>query len=973
MGSSYDRTAIGFKVGTAALDTMYFMTETHEVKEPTVIHGLITSASLTYGVENNNVRQGTLLKSVDYLGVKYNFNYDAIIFNKDSASFNGSCLRNVTTDQCDSPLNIYFEYEGETGSPGTYQYTNRDSAYMYTDKWGYYTGKQSNYFGAVQPSMVNAGMLKQIKYYDSGTTTFEYESNNYYDPTVTSVVNGGGVRIKTITDYDGISITNNIVKNYSYLDPSTSNTSGIPISLPKVSFLRPVASSPTTTNSTVAATMDLSEDDHTIMYTHVKESQASKGYTQYEYKVPAGAFDTSVPLGDWTPTTAHAADSACVSMGLLDNQANTYPFAPNTNYDFERGLLKKQVSYNDGGNEVAESTYTYQRTNSPTVIEAFRYDKNDYAKSYSKYSIYADVSELTTVIKRKLYDLNSTTVFQLDSTKFVYGTAAKKQVIQQEETGSDGSVTRTNISYSKEYTGVTASAYTTALVAKNINIPLETYTEVKPAGAGSFKVTSGQVTKFDSFTSNDPLVPNTLPSSILKFVSVTGLNSFAPTLTTNAATPDSHYIVTNTLTNYDKVGFLKSAVGIDKRPQTILNSATSPYTDAPIAAFSNATPGEVAYNFNYITDAGFATSGFTANSIIGRSGMHTGIECTGSCTLSKAVTRKSYVSSYLFSIWIKASSSGSFNVVATGSGTSTVAISYSGGSVWKYYQIKIPVSSLSNTFTVNLTVGSGVNVDGDVILYPDIASVNTYGYNDGKYKIIETNTNGVYNRSTTDAFGRMLLMYDQDKNITARKSYKYDQFSLLMPDAVFYVDLPVGDQNTYKGVDYTFKPYNSFDECHLPGATFSWDYGDGSGSTSSNHHTYGTNGTYTVTLTITVPGVGTKYASDKIVIVSPPPPEVHLSYVNNVDSAQMRYVEFIQGGIVVYGFDADNVGLNTIPPGTYHVRIKCSNNTDTAMRVHLVIDTGEDDCKKWEHDNEYDFDITVDTILEIRLNYINCD
>lgn len=469
------------------------------------------------------------------------------------------------------------------------------------------------------------------------------------------------------------------------------------------------------------------------------------------------------------------------------------------------------------------------------------------------------------------------------------------------------------------------------------------------------------------------MVPNILPSTILKFVSVAGLSSFTPTLTTNAATPDSHYILTNTFTDYNKVGFLKSAVGIDRRPQTMLNSATRPYTDAPIAAFTNATPGEIAYNFDYITDAGFTTSGFTSNFIVGRSGMHTAAECTGSCTLSKAVTRKTYVSNYLFSIWIKASSSGSFNVVATGSGTSTVSISYSGGNEWKYYQVKIPVSGLSNTFTTSLTVGSGVYIDGDVIFYPDIASVNTYGYNNNKYKIIETNTNGVYNTSTVDAFGRMLLMYDKDGNITDRKSYKYDQFSLLMPDAVFYVDLPVGDKNTYTNINYTFNPYNSFDECHLPGAIFTWNYGDGSGSTSSNHHTYGTAGTYTVSLTIDVPGVGSSTATDKIVITPPPPPEVHLSYVNNTDSARMRYVEFIQGGVVVYGFGEDNIRLNTIPPGTYHVRVKCSNNADIGMRVHLFIDTTEDYCKEWEHDNEYDFDVTINTSLEIILNYIDCE
>lgn len=341
-GSAIIRKQIELNVGSVGTQPLYVVNEEFDTQVLTSINTLGMNVSFTYGVFNNNAAEGELVSTITANGVKYIFNYSNIIFNKGQASFRKNCLRNITTDQCESPLNYFFEYEGESTNIGTSQYNDRDSAYKYTDIWGFYTGIKSDGIAAASASNVNTGMLKTIKYYDNGSTTLEYESNSFFNPTLNSVVNGGGVRIKSITDYDGIASSNNMIRNYFYINPSTGITSGVPISLPQVTFIRPVVSAATATNSTVTADNDLSDEAHTIMYSYVKESQTGKGSTLFEYKVPAGAFDNSSPLGDWSPTAALVGVQGCnQSTGLLVNSSRTYPFAPGTNYDFERGLLSK--------------------------------------------------------------------------------------------------------------------------------------------------------------------------------------------------------------------------------------------------------------------------------------------------------------------------------------------------------------------------------------------------------------------------------------------------------------------------------------------------------------------------------------------------------------------------------------------------------------------------------------------------------
>lgn len=111
------------------------------------------------------------------------------------------------------------------------------------DYWGYYNAKNNNvlvpnmqvdYYSVPQnpPTTVTVGstvpnsrepdpaynqncMLKRIYFPTGGYTDFEFETNQYYDDVTSSVKNGGGLRVKTVKSYDGIT-SNPILKTYKY-------------------------------------------------------------------------------------------------------------------------------------------------------------------------------------------------------------------------------------------------------------------------------------------------------------------------------------------------------------------------------------------------------------------------------------------------------------------------------------------------------------------------------------------------------------------------------------------------------------------------------------------------------------------------------------------------------------------------------------------------------------------------------------
>ncbi|MBS1509225.1 MAG: hypothetical protein JST86_00175 [Bacteroidetes bacterium] len=247
------------------------------------------------------------------------------------------------------------------------------------------------------------GTLKKIYYPTGANTTLEYELNDYYDKDVTGNVPGGGIRIKRITNNDGLNNTD--VTEYNYNDPSnTSATTGRAVSVPKftINFLSNTSFSTSTAkviNTTYRTTYDLNTESEAILYgkVTVKKTSANGGIgkTVFEYNT-TGTYG-STPLTDWQETTDYisrtnlSSPTPCnaITPTYINNRVLQYPFAPHANFDFERGLPTKTTVYNEAGQVVATEEYTYARSHSTVYkIAGLRLDDiGNTATAYGKYAL----------------------------------------------------------------------------------------------------------------------------------------------------------------------------------------------------------------------------------------------------------------------------------------------------------------------------------------------------------------------------------------------------------------------------------------------------------------------------------------------------------------------------------------------------------------------------------------------------------
>lgn len=919
----------------------------------------------------------TLITSITGMGRSMLFAYGLVSFT--TGGYQRAFLTNFSDAGCGTPINYQFAYIGVNTAAGTT--TLADSTSKQMDYWGYYSSSAST--STLQPSVyvnpstgtypryaintttspgsayayslaatlnrsvtassITAGALNTVTYGTGGTTTITYEPNDYYDVPSGTTIQGGGIRVKQITDSQGSGSTNNIVRNYSYVNPAgTTNaglSSGEPVTLPQFAFTIPYNGTATGqslwTNATALSAYDLSVEDHTVMYSYTTESQTGAGSTLYSFSNPATYWNTSAAPScngcttEWYPTINYAATYSCPpTSGPIANLVYSFPFAPNPNYDFERGLPIKVTAYNDAGNEVSEINYTYQRSFTPTAIIAFKAEdvsNTTQAKFYSQYKVYYNTSELTATVNKKIYDSNNAGQVQSTTTNYAYNSAYHKLLTQQTATNSDNSTINTYYSYVKDF-APNASATNSNINALynlqqlNVNAPVETYqTVTRPSGTVT---TSASLTLYAPSVNGS--ITNYLPVQQQHVSSPYGQATFTPfSINTSAqtVTADPNYMPVANFDQYDNGGYLETADDTHKNVQTSFFDYLTLHTTA---IFKNAYYNQVAFNdFDSMLAPSvntFTISGTGSYTPVGsHAGKAAGIATTQTVT-SATISKNPTAQNYIFSIWINPSAAGTLTI--TGASTN-YTINYT-ALAWTYYEIKIPASALSSTFALSLTASTNVSID-DILLYPDVSEASTATYDaTGHFKIAETNTNGVSAYYNNDQWGRVLLAYDQDKNIVARKQYlgavTYQNF--LTPTI-----LP--PKNSYTGLtqNYTNTSPNT---CLTDGVTYTWNFGDGTtpyttSSYAPQPHAYATAGQYTITVTATSPIFGTKTGTLIFNVVNFP--NVKISYTNfctpggKIPSA-IATVNFMQGGVTVYSYNnAQLVAGATVPPGNYTIQI----------------------------------------------------
>jgi hypothetical protein len=960
--------------------TQYLIDEGHQPKTLVSIQG--NSGSYTFEYSNNGFTNKTLLKSIKSNMLTYILNYSDVRYTKSDGNFYSRFfLRDFTTADCNTPIKYHFSYIGETAVTDAYNNINYykttlpDSSSKQIDYWGYFNNDTSpsatlypglllntsnSQFPRYQiisdnfsrpdyqtlgggssrmanPATVMTGTLNQVTYGDNASTTLVYESNDYYDVPASHVVQGSGIRVKSIIDYDGVDLSKNIITNYSYLNPSTGVTSGKPISLPVFAFTRPYNSQISGVNGynigTVRSDVDLSQEDHYVMYNYIRKSQAGAGSVLYEHFTPAMYWDnTASPVdntanADWAPNKTYVARTNCTDIGYMSSYLNNYPFAPNTNYDFERGLLKKVTNYDEAGHETNETTYSYQRTGSPTIITGLRFEGMGNATLYSKYNIYASTDELMFKKEEKIYDSSTFTQSLQSSTTYSYGSLKHKLVTSESTTNSDGSIKRVFYKYVKDYDAVAGSDINTNalyfLQQQNVNIPVETYFQDERAGVN--KTNSGFLIKFNAFTTAyNNVIYNV--SQQFKFLSPDGVTDFTPSVVSGGVfTNDSRYYCVENDLVYDRSGFVQTQEGNNRKTQTTLTDVS---TQLPIANIYNASVAEIGYlSMNNFADNTYfyRLAGNYNLTEKTRGGGQAQILETGA-TLARAIVKKNITKNYIFSAWVNTSVAATLTAVIVNDNNQSVSynLPLMGSAQWKYYELKIPVNNVTQNFTIKLQGNHDIKLD-ELLFYPENAEVTTYAYDrNTRYKTAQTNTNGITQYYTFDQYGRLNYVFDQNKNMIIKKSYNFtDSYKTFYQPSFTYTPT----QFLYPSTPITFSLINSLSTCQYAGASLSWNFGDGSQpvvATSYDQptHVYAQTGTYTVTVTATSPDHVQVSSSMPITITAVP---VSLGY--QTQTTTEATFDFYQNGNLMYSITSADISsaFTTIQRGVYNVQVQIRN------------------------------------------------
>jgi hypothetical protein len=847
----------------------------------------------------------TVINDITGMGRNFQFNYvNATSIHPGSSGYTRCFLTSFSDVGCSTPINYQFNYIGLNTT--TLTTTLPDSSSTLVDYWGYFSStatsgtrmpsiyinpntptaaapcyliQSSSSHGAsylytlsgnnraADPVNVMDGALNNIIYPAGGNTAITYESNDYFDVPSGTTIQGGGIRVKQLVDNDDIAGTS-ITTNYSYVN-SSGVSNGKPTSLPQYAFTIPYSGTTTGqtlwTACTALSAYDLSPEDHTIIYSSVKLSQTGAGSTVYNYFVPATAWDVSAspsctgssgcPTNEWLPTVNDVARNSCTARygPIVANTVYNYPFIPNPNYDFERGLISSIVNYNDASTEVAETDFTYQRYSTPSTITAFKSDNNGaltlMAIGYNHYTIYYNIGELIATMTKKVFDSSTGTTSQTSKVAYIYGSSYHKLMTQEQATNSDNSVSTTYMTYVKDFPASASgsNANVTAIYnlrQENINAPVESYQKITRS---SITVTTAANLTLYSASINGA-VTNYLPSQQLNWLQPDGA-AFTPlSVTATALSYDPNYFVTANFGTYDNTGYLLTA---DDGNKNVVSTVTDHLTGYPTAIFENARYSEVAFNdfdSHFAAPVNtFVISG-TPSLTLGHAGNGANLSTSQTVT-SGTITKNTQAQNYIFSVWIDSFVAGTLTLSITGV-TPSPTISYT-ATGWQYCELKIPASAIASSFTLSFSSNQNIVID-DILLYPDCATATTTTYNPTNYyKIAETNTNGVSAYYKSDQWGRLLFKYDQDKNIIEKRTYvtTAQATSGLNSPTLTYLS-PVA-----ANVSITFTADTT--AC-ITGTSYAWDFGDGTtipATISGNiqFHTFTAANNYTVKVTASNP------------------------------------------------------------------------------------------------------------------------
>jgi len=775
---------------------------------------------------------------------------------------------------------------------------------------------------AANPAVAAAGSLYKITFPAGGTAKIDYESNQYYDSKAAQTFNGGGIRVKTVTLHDGVSTANDIVKNYTYSGGLLLNRPQFAFSIP--SYLDSLGSAHTIDQYTDLQSqtqlfMARSENDlnpysfdgPNVVYQSATEQQTGRGHTTYQFLQPATYAQLTSPEYaapyQWQATksqyatTSNPANGTCMSLGTLTDGYYGFPYAPNPNYNFERGLLQSVKIYNETGQLLKEKDYQYTpvyQNTTPVFIYGLAGNYCIYrsadtitkAFTYSKYALYAGLNKLQSVAKDITYDPGSNFTKSATVETDNFYTGANHLLLNNSTTatsndGANFTTYKVRYKYPQDFpntNGTGADAMTAAL--QNLqnsyihNVVIEKISSIIKPGMAE-QVTGAELHKYNTFNLNAVSMP--LPSQDLSLTTNTPLSDFSESSVNGSYQfgADNRYKLMGNYLEYNKAAHIAATADLQQNLSGVHYDHTGMF---PVAVIKGALANQVVYSgFDYqYKGQPFASElsttadnpyAFLISTLtgVGKPTGRTGdaISVPANFTFSKTAVNKGTGVNYTFSCWVQSTTIGSLNVTLTDGSGHTVSRPATYGNTaggWVLCKIFLPVTTLNATFNISVVSGTAIYVD-DMLFYPSSAQVALTNFNYfNVQKTSATDPHGNTHYFQYDALSRPTITTDNNQNILKQVTYNYNASPML--SGYFYLPEKISS-GAALSVSASALP------CEPTGITRSWNFGDNTAAVTglSATHTYTGTGTYNITLTITYQGASLNY-TEQIQVVAPPPP-----------------------------------------------------------------------------------------------------
>jgi hypothetical protein len=672
------------------------------------------------------------------------------------------------------------------------------------DYWGYYNGKDASTSlipkqtvpfngGTTQiggtidhnrdPDSLHmqAYMLDTIYYPTGGHTVFTYQTNQYHNSSGTLRL-AGGLRISSISSYDGISSIP-IVKTYQYNQADSNfflnyHYFAAPIQkhryyiLQQSEYIQGYGCN--VTNYVSNPTIDLEPWDAVpVVYPSVTEYYGTPGNniggssSLFDYE----ADDTQDGSMVGTPivtTYYYNRGNLLSKLDFLRKSdgshqpvkvvTNTYHAFPQIEY-LAVGFVARKLYSNEGGDGFSNSTPLYYSENafiSPTDVDSYIYDN---------YFIYSTDNYLTSTTTND-YDINDSTKYTTSTDTYVYGDTTHFQVAKVYHTDSKGNTHVTVNKYPFDYlSGLTThnGVLDTMLNRHMWAETIEKWDTLKNVTTSVNAVVGAQLNQYQLGN----LAGAPVPSTISTLSVASPLTNFVPAYvntSTGVLTGDSRYVQMISFDHYDAKNNITQYTPRNATPTAVMWDHTF---ELPVAQVKNApgystTVTTYAYtSFEADSHGQWTYAGTPLYDPTAPTGFYTYPLGAGAITSGVLDNTRAYVLSY----WAK----GGPATVQYGSTNYTGALLQSANG-WSYYEHQLPTA----TTTGALNISGSISVD-ELRLYPTDAQMITYNYDPSGLRSI-SDTKGANSYFDYDFAQRLKNVKDWQGNVVKNYGYHtYDQ------------------------------------------------------------------------------------------------------------------------------------------------------------------------------------------------------